>query len=115
MNVMALKISVIYKIQETARTISNITGGTQEQIQMIIDSGLLSDLIRVLEFDPFEARKEACWAITHLTSGGSIAQILKFVELGGVKPMCQMLTCEDGKIIQVRVVKMAYPGYAKIF
>jgi len=68
---------------------------------MIVDSGLLTDLIRVLEIGDFKAKKEATWAITNLTSGGSAEQIFKLVELGGMKPMCQMLSCDDGKIIQV--------------
>ena len=68
---------------------------------MIIDSGLLIDLIRVLEIGDFKAKKEATWAITNLTSGGAAEQVFKLVELGGIRPMCNMLSCDDVKIIQV--------------
>ena len=80
---------------------SNITAGTQSQIQMILDGSLLSDLIRVLEIGDFKGKKEATWAITNLTSGGNPQQIFRLVELGGVKPLAEMLTCNDVKIIQV--------------
>lgn len=88
-------------VKEAAWTLSNITAGTQSQIQMIIDGSLLSDLIRVLEIGDFKGKKEATWAITNLTSGGSPQQIFRLVELGGVKPLAEMLNCNDVKIIQV--------------
>ena len=75
---------------------------------MIVDSNLLADLIKVLEIGDFKAKKEATWAITNLTSGGSAAQVFKLVELGGLKPLTQMLTCNDIKIIQVKHQKLLY-------
>lgn len=68
---------------------------------MIVDTNLLADLIKILEVGDFKAKKEATWAITNLTSGGSAEQIFKLVELGGVKPLSGMLGCNDVKIIQV--------------
>lgn len=88
-------------VKEAAWTLSNITAGTREQIQMIIDHGLLGDLIGVLQNGDFKAKKEATWAITNLTSGGSASQIFTLVDLGGVKPLCSMLSCGDQKIVQV--------------
>ena len=88
-------------MKEAAWTLSNITAGTREQIQMIIDTDLLGDLIKILEVGDFKAKKEATWAITNLTSGGGAAQVFKLVELGGLKPLCNMLSCNDVKIIQV--------------
>jgi len=88
-------------VKEAAWTLSNITAGTQDQIQQIIDNNLLADLIKVLEVGDFKAKKEATWAITNLTSGGSAFQIFKLVELGGIKPLTGMLSCNDVKIIQV--------------
>jgi len=88
-------------VKEAAWTLSNITAGTRDQIQMIIDTSLLADLIKILEVGDFKAKKEATWAITNLTSGGAAGQVFKLVELGGLKPLCNMLGCNDVKIIQV--------------
>ena len=128
-------------VKEAAWTLSNITAGTRDQIQMIIgqgvkpenfrvvlfllyfaltrtknfkneyrshlpiDTSLLADLIKILEVGDFKAKKEATWAITNLTSGGAAGQVFKLVELGGLKPFCNMLGCNDVKIIQVRYFK----------
>ena len=56
---------------------------------------------RVQENGDFKGKKEATWAVTNLTSGGSAMQVFKLVELGGLKPLCAMLQCADGKIVQV--------------
>jgi len=88
-------------VKEASWTLSNITAGTKEQIEQIISGGLLEELIRVLENGDFKGKKEATWAVTNLTSGGSAMQVFKLVELGGLKPLCAMLQCADGKIVQV--------------
>ena len=54
-----------------------------------------------MENGDFKGKKEATWAVTNLTSGGSAMQVFKLVELGGLKPLCAMLGCADGKIVQV--------------
>lgn len=43
--------------------------------QMVIDAGLLPPLITILQVAEFRTRKEAAWAITNATSGGSAEQI----------------------------------------
>ncbi|CAG5097904.1 Oidioi.mRNA.OKI2018_I69.XSR.g15284.t1.cds [Oikopleura dioica] len=88
-------------VKEASWTLSNITAGTRDQIEQIISAGLLEELIRVLENGDFKGKKEATWAVTNLTSGGSAMQVFKLVELGGLKPLCAMLGCADGKIVQV--------------
>ena len=62
--------------QEAAWTVSNITAGNQNQIQMVIDAGVLQPLIDILVKGDFKAQKEAAWAVTNLTSGGSVQQIV---------------------------------------
>lgn len=42
---------------------------------MVIDAGLLPPLINILQVAEFRTRKEAAWAITNATSGGSAEQI----------------------------------------
>lgn len=49
----------------------------------------------------FKTRKEAAWAITNATSGGTPAQIRYLVEKGCIMPLCDLLTVMDIKIVQV--------------
>lgn len=58
-------------------------------------------LISILQTAEFRTRKEAAWAITNATSGGSAEQIKYLVELGCIKPLCDLLTVMDAKIVQV--------------
>ncbi|XP_023652202.1 importin subunit alpha-5 isoform X1 [Paramormyrops kingsleyae] len=87
--------------KEACWTISNITAGNRAQIQMVIDANLLPGLISILQGAEFRTRKEAAWAITNATSGGSAEQIRYLVELGCIKPLCDLLTLMDAKIVQV--------------
>uniref|UniRef100_A0AAQ4PD73 Importin subunit alpha n=1 Tax=Gasterosteus aculeatus aculeatus TaxID=481459 RepID=A0AAQ4PD73_GASAC len=87
--------------KEACWTISNITAGNRAQIQMVIDAGLLPPLINILQVAEFRTRKEAAWAITNATSGGSAEQIRHLVDLGCIKPLCDLLTLMDSKIVQV--------------
>lgn len=109
---------------------------------MVIDADLLPPLINILQVAEFRTRKEAAWAITNATSGGSAEQIRwdcrlnlvltcvwcdhlwsyhfisisiqdgflfqfinlllrHLVELGCIKPLCDLLTLMDSKIVQV--------------
>ena len=39
----------------------------------------------------FRAQKEAVWVITNLTAGGTIPQILYALEIGALKPLCDLV------------------------
>ncbi|KIY50565.1 ARM repeat-containing protein [Fistulina hepatica ATCC 64428] len=89
--------------KEACWTISNITAGSPPQIQAVIDGNLIPPLINILLSADFKTRKEACWAISNATSGGlqEPAQIRYLVQQGCIKPLCDLLTMMDNKIIQV--------------
>uniref|UniRef100_A0A8C9NDT8 Importin subunit alpha n=1 Tax=Serinus canaria TaxID=9135 RepID=A0A8C9NDT8_SERCA len=87
--------------KEACWTISNITAGNKAQIQTVIDAHIFPALINILQTAEFRTRKEAAWAITNATSGGSAEQIKYLVELGCIKPLCDLLTVMDSKIVQV--------------
>lgn len=88
-------------VKEAAWTISNITAGNSEQIQKVIDAGILPPLLHVLQTGDFKSQKEAAWAVTNYTSGGTIAQLAKLVEMGALKPMCNLLNSKDYKTVTV--------------
>ncbi|KAK9382437.1 armadillo-type protein [Kockiozyma suomiensis] len=89
--------------KEACWTISNITAGNNAQIEAVISSNLIPPLINLLANADFKTRKEACWAISNATSGGLAKpdQIRFLVSQGCIKPLCDLLTCMDNKIIQV--------------
>lgn len=89
--------------KEACWTISNVTAGNSTQIQAVIDAGIIPPLIHLLSNGDFKTRKEACWAISNATSGGlqKTDQIRYLVTQGCIKPLCDLLSCPDNKIIQV--------------
>ncbi|KAK9704000.1 Importin subunit alpha-1 [Basidiobolus ranarum] len=89
--------------KEACWTISNITAGTTDQIQSVIDANLIPPLLHVLATGDFKTKKEACWAVSNATSGGlnRPEQVKYLVNAGCIKPLCDLLTCMDNKIIQV--------------
>ncbi|CAK0874263.1 unnamed protein product, partial [Prorocentrum cordatum] len=87
--------------KESCWTISNITAGNREQIQEVINNGLIVPVIGLLQTGDFDIKKEAAWAISNATSGGSPQQVEHLVECGCIKPMVDLLSVSDAKIIGV--------------
>ena len=87
--------------KETCWTISNITAGTKDQIQCVVDNALIPLLVELLKNAEFDIKKEAAWAISNVTSGGSTDQIKFLVEQQCIPPLCDLLDAKDGRIITV--------------
>ena len=87
--------------KEAAWTLSNITAGTQVQIQSVIQAELVPLLVRVLATCELRVQKEAAWAITNFTSGANTEQILYLVQCQVIKPMCDLLSAKDPKLVKV--------------
>jgi hypothetical protein len=81
--------------------ISNITAGTREQIQAVIEANIIPQLVQLLVTADFDMKKEAAMSISHVTSGGSPAQIKYLVQKGCIKPLCDLLTCNDPHLVTV--------------
>jgi len=87
--------------KESCWTISNITAGNKGQIQAVIDSNIIPPLIQLLANAEFDIKKEAAWALSNATSGGTPEQIRYIVSQACIKPLCDLLTCSDTRIITV--------------
>ena len=49
----------------------------------------------------YDIKKEAAWALSNATSGGTADQIRGLVDAGCIKPLCDTLTVNDTRIITV--------------
>ena len=87
--------------KEACWTISNITAGNSQQIQSVLDANLVLPLIELLTNAEFDIKKEAAWAISNATSGGSSDQIKFLVAQGCIRPLCDLISIADSKIITV--------------
>ncbi|CAK9185986.1 unnamed protein product [Ilex paraguariensis] len=87
--------------KEACWTISNITAGTKDQIQAVIEASIIGPLVHLLQNAEFDIKKEAAWAISNATSGGTHEQIKYFVSQSCIKPLCDLLVCPDARIVTV--------------
>lgn len=49
----------------------------------------------------YKAQKEAVWAITNLTAGGNLQQVVTIIQAGALKPLCDLLVVKETKIVTV--------------
>jgi len=87
--------------KEACWTISNITAGNAEQIQAVIEAGIIAPLVSILRSAEFDIQKEAAWAISNATSGGRDEQLRFLVSQGVIPPLCDLFPCQDPKIVMV--------------
>ncbi|KAK1291387.1 Importin subunit alpha-1 [Acorus calamus] len=83
------------------RTVGNIVTGDDVQTQAVMDANIIHPLVGLLQYAEFDLKKEAAWAISNATSGGSSGQIQFLVTEGCIKPLCDLLTCSDPRIVTV--------------
>ena len=71
-------------------------------IQAVMDAGIIPPIVHLLANGEFDIKKEAAWAISNATSGGTHEQIKALVRWNCIKPLCDLLaTGSDPKIIIV--------------
>ncbi|KAL0375844.1 UNVERIFIED_CONTAM: Importin subunit alpha-4 [Sesamum calycinum] len=80
-------------------------GRRQSKIQLaeeaVIQADIIPPLVQLLQHAEFEIKKEAAWAISNATSGGSPEQIRFLASQGCIKPLCDLLICPDPRIVTV--------------
>lgn len=101
--------------KEACWTISNITAGNKDQIQAVVDNNIIPPLVQLLTNAEFDIRKEAAWAISNATSGGSPQQINFLVSQGCIRPLCDLLTVNDAKIVTIALEGLENVSYNVFF
>ena len=76
-----------------------------------LDNAIMTSMhaLQLLSTAEFDIKKESAWAISNATSGGTAEQIKYLVHAGCVRPLCDLLTCSD-----VRIVTVALEGLENI-
>lgn len=89
--------------KEACWAISNVTAGTAEQIQSVLEADICPKLIHLLAYADLKVKREACWALCNATSMfmENPEHVKYLVSTGCIKPLCDLLTCPDIKIILV--------------
>jgi len=86
--------------KETCWLISNIAAGNRKQISMLLEEPrLIHEVLQHLAWGQWEVREEAAWAISNLCM--SKEHVQKVVELGAIKPLCELLTASDPNLVSV--------------
>uniref|UniRef100_A0A673AJK5 Importin subunit alpha n=1 Tax=Sphaeramia orbicularis TaxID=375764 RepID=A0A673AJK5_9TELE len=110
-----------------AWALSNIVAGPCKQIQQVITCGLLPLLVELLRTvsiaqtehwvcvfiqinqcvlwvlldGDFKTQREAVWAVTNFTSGGTVEQVVQLVQSGALEAIIDLLQVKDAKVILV--------------
>ncbi|KAE8706434.1 Importin alpha, alpha,aimp alpha,impa-1,impa1 isoform 4 [Hibiscus syriacus] len=75
--------------------------------EAVIEANIIASLVHLLQNAEFDIKKEAAWAISNGTSGGtpvlsrSSMKIVFLVSQGCIKPLCDLLNCPDPRIVTV--------------
>uniref|UniRef100_A0A2I2Y5S9 Uncharacterized protein n=1 Tax=Gorilla gorilla gorilla TaxID=9595 RepID=A0A2I2Y5S9_GORGO len=84
--------------KEAVWFLSNITAGSQQQVQAVIDANLVP--------------KEAAWAISNLKVSGRKDQVAYLIQQNVIPPFCNLLTVKDAQVVVLlnglsNILKMA--------
>lgn len=89
--------------KEVCWTLSNIAAGSTQQVQQLIDCGIMSSLIEAAKSSMIvhDVKVEACWAVLNATSCGTSQQIQFLVQHGYVVLSCVSFVINISVIIGV--------------
>ena len=88
--------------KEAMWTLSNITAGTESQVESVIQyPGMIEKITEILETADYDVQKEAVWTVSnasqHLKSGSQLLNHISPV----IEPLCKFLDVSDPKIVAV--------------
>lgn len=87
-------------IKEALWFVSNITAGSPDQIQAVIDSNLIPDVVWHLANGDISQQKEALWTIYNISLSGTLKQLEYLVAQGAVSGLCGVLGIKDNGVVK---------------
>ena len=69
----------LFSLPSTYCVVLCCVSGNRDQIQEVVNVGLIPPLVQILATAEFDIKKEAAWAISNATSGGSPQQVSQTV------------------------------------
>jgi len=84
--------------KETTWILSNITAGTQAQIQSVIDAKCIDSLIKLFDSEMY-IKREVGFALVNITIEGNLQQIRALTSHGVVKAFCKNLLIPEAKLV----------------
>lgn len=100
-------------LKEACWALSNITAGTRDQIQEVIDHGFLPLAAEKMQHADMQVAKEAAWILSNITSGGNLAQLLQLLEPEVMQGFGRMLQGGPGNVgtVVVEALSNLYVAY----
>eukprot|EP01038_Epipyxis_sp_PR26KG_P012354 gene12354-16568_t len=89
--------------KEACWMLSNIAAGNSNQLNSVFNTPeliprILSQLSSTIEW---EVRKEAAWVISNISTAGNKNHVVQLVEMGVIRPICELLEVSDAKILMI--------------
>lgn len=92
--------------KETCWAISNVTAGNKVQIQAVIECNIFPILLDIMDSAQYKIRKEAAWAVLNTCAGGTPEHIRYLVNIGVLRPLCDLLTVQDPRVVLITLEGM---------
>ncbi len=87
--------------KEAAWVLSNIAGGKQKHIQLLLDSGIILKAIDLVRTDVFEVKKECVWTLANAVNGADLRQTEMMLNLHIIDAFTVMLNMTDATTLSV--------------
>ncbi len=111
--------------KETCWLLSNIAAGNAQQVNALtLTKNLIGMVLGQMASAEWDVRKEAAWVISNVLTGCGPAHVQQLVELGVMKPLCDMLEVGETKMVEValealeailRTGEETHAGYTNLF
>ncbi|RXG61324.1 Importin subunit alpha-7 [Armadillidium vulgare] len=96
--------------KDCAWALSNITAGSEEQIQKVIDADGLPKLAKIIQKDDPRVRKEAIWCVSNLTQSGSQEQVDETIKQGLLQSLAMNTSSKSGLNVDKQLLHVALEG-----
>ena len=84
-------------VREATWCMSNIAAGNEQQIQLLLNEGIVPIIEEMIVMSRKDIQKEACWTICNIVCGGSMQQVKSLIQQYDVPQMVSKLVNSDSE------------------